>query len=141
MIRIVLADDHSIVREGLCLLLDTEQGFQLIGQGSDGHEALRLVEELGPDVLIVDLSMPGLNGLEVTRQVRQRWPHTRVVIFSMYGADAYVAEAFRNGASAYVLKECIASDVLTAIREVAAGGRYLSPRLSGRGLEMYPPLA
>lgn len=134
---ILLADDHHIVRQGLRALLESEPHFRLVGEAGDGIEAVRLAERLRPDVLVTDVMMPGLNGLEVTRQVTKSVPKTRVVILSMYTNDAYVFEALRNGASGYVLKDSQASDLIKAVREVAAGRRYLSPPLSERALELY----
>ena len=137
MTDILLADDHHLVRQGLKALLDGEPHFRLVGEAGDGIEALKLAERLKPDVLITDLVMPGLNGLEVARQVTKNIPKTRVVILSMYDNNAYVFEALRNSASAYVLKGSQASDLVKAVREVAAGRRYLSPPLSELSLELY----
>jgi len=137
MTDILLADDHHIVRQGLKALLEGEPHFRLVGEAGDGIEAVRLAERLKPDVLVTDVMMPGLNGLEVTRQVTKNLPKTRVVILSMYTDDAYVFEALRYGASGYVLKDSQASDLVKAVREVAAGRRYLSPPLSERSLEVY----
>jgi two-component system response regulator NreC len=134
---IVLADDHHIVRQGLRRLLEDEPDFQVVGDTGDGLEALQLVERLQPDVLVVDLVMPGLSGLEVTRQVNQRSPRTRVVILSMYANEAYVLEALKNGASGYVLKESSGVDLVRAVREALAGRRYLSPPLSEHAIEAY----
>src|SRR5215475_5903134 len=105
MTDILLADDHHIVRQGLKALLEGEPHFRFVGEAGDGIEAVRLAERLRPDVLITDLVMPGLNGLEVTRQVTKATPRTRVVVLSMYANDAYVFEALRNGAMGYVLKD------------------------------------
>lgn len=137
MPNILLADDHNIVRQGLRALLESEPHFHLVGEASDGIEAVRLAERLKPDVLITDVMMPGLNGLEVTRQVTKSSSKTRVIILSMYTNDAYVFEAFKNGALGYVLKDSQASDLIQAVREVIAGRRYLSPPLSERALELY----
>lgn len=137
MPNILLADDHNIVRQGLRALLQSEPLFHLVGEASDGIEAVRLAERLKPDVLITDVMMPGLNGLEVTRQVTKSLPNTRVIILSMYTNDAYVFEAFKNGALGYVLKDSEASDLIQAVREVITGQRYLSPPLSERALELY----
>jgi DNA-binding NarL/FixJ family response regulator len=137
MPNILLADDHNIVRQGLRALLQIEPHFRLVGEASDGIEAVRLAERLKPDVLITDVMMPGLNGLEVTRQVTKSLPLTRIIILSMYTNDAYVFEAFRNGALGYVLKDSQAADLIQAVREVIAGRRYLSPPLSERALELY----
>ncbi|MBP6820177.1 MAG: response regulator transcription factor [Acidobacteria bacterium] len=137
MPNILLADDHNIVRQGLRALLQSEPHFRLVGEASDGIEAVRLAEKLRPDVLITDVMMPGLNGLEVTRQVAKMLPQTRIIILSMYTNDAYVLEALKNGALGYVLKDSQAADLIQAVKEVIAGNRYLSPPLSERALELY----
>lgn len=137
MPNILLADDHNIVRQGLRALLQSEPHFRLVGEASDGIEAVRLAERLKPDVLITDVMMPGLNGLEVARQVSRSLPNTRIIILSMYTNDAYVIEAFKNGANGYVLKDSEASDLIQAVKEVINGNRYLSPPLSERALELY----
>jgi DNA-binding NarL/FixJ family response regulator len=137
MINIMLADDHHVVRQGLRALLAREQNFNLIGEAGDGIEAVRLAGKLKPDVLIADVLMPGLSGLEVARQVAKSLPQTKVIILSMHTNDAYVLEALKNGASGYVLKDSQASDLVQAVHEVAAGRRYLSPPLSERALELY----
>ncbi len=134
---IILADDHRILRQGVKALLEAEPGFRVVGEAADGLEAAQLVERLQPDVLLLDLAMPGLGGLEVTRQVSQRSPRTRVLILSMHDNEAYVVEALRNGAAGYLLKNCSAAELLQAVREVAAGNRYLSPPISERTIEAY----
>jgi len=136
MITIVLADDHHVVRQALKSLLETESGFEFVGEAGDGLEALKVVERLNPRILVCDLMMPGLNGLEVARQVTKD-TKTRVIILSMHSSDAYVSEALKNGASGYVLKDAQASELVHAIREVAAGRRYLSKPLSMRTIDMY----
>ena len=137
MTTIVLVDDHHILRQGLRALLEAEQDFHLVGEAGDGLEAVQLVERLRPDVLVLDLMMPGLSGLEVTRQVCQRSPHTRVIILSMHNNEAYVLEALRNGAAGYVLKDSSVADLVQAVRAVTTGRRYLSPLLSERAIEVY----
>lgn len=137
MISIMLADDHHIVRQGLRALLEIEQHFHLVAEAGDGIEAIRLANKLKPDVLITDVMMPGLNGLEITRQVTKSSPKTKVIILSMYSDDSYILESLKNGASGYVLKDSQASDLVRAVNEVAAGRRYLSPPLSERALELY----
>lgn len=134
---IVLADDHQIVREGLRSLLEAEADFSVIGEAADGRDAVERVERLKPSVLILDLVMPSLSGLEVTRQVRQRVPQTRIIVLSMHDNEAYVLEALRNGASGYVLKDTSAATLVQAVRAVAAGGRYLCGLLSERAIEAY----
>lgn len=136
-LKIMLVEDHEIVRQGLRALLEAESGMQVIGETGDGLEALRLVTQLQPDVLVLDLSLPGLHGLEVVRAVRKQAPQTRVVILSMHATEAHVLQALRNGADGYVLKDCNASVLVQALREVAAGRRYLCPTLSARAVEAY----
>jgi len=133
---IVLADDHHVVRQGLRALLESEPDFSLVGEAGDGLEAVRLAERLKPNVLIVDLMMPGINGLEVTRQVVVHGLQTRVLVLSMHANDAYVLEALKNGATGYLLKNSAASDLVQAVRDVAAGHRHLSPSISERAIEL-----
>jgi two-component system, NarL family, response regulator NreC len=136
-ITILLADDHAVVRYGLRALLEAEPSFRIVGETNDGLQVVELVEKLKPDVLISDLMMPGLNGLEVTRQVSQRSPRTHIIILSMHANEVYVLEALRNGASGYVLKESSGGDLVLAVHEVSAGRRYLSPPLSERAIQTY----
>jgi two-component system response regulator NreC len=134
---IVLADDHRVVRQGLHALLEAEPDFRIVGEAGDGLETVRLVARLQPSVLVLDLSLPGLHGLEVTREVRKQTPQTRIVILSMYSSKVYVLQALRNGAAGYVLKNSEATVLVQAIREVAAGRRYLCPQLSTRAIDAY----
>ena len=136
-LTIVLADDHPVVHEGLRALLEAEPDFTVIGEANDGLEAIRLTAKLQPEVLLVDLGMPNLNGLEVTRQVRKRFPHVHVIVLSMHANEAYVLEALSNGASGYILKESSSTEVIKGIREVAAGRRFLSLSLSQRSIDAY----
>jgi two-component system, NarL family, response regulator NreC len=134
---IVLADDHQLVREGLRLLLEGQPGFSVVGETSDGLQVTELVARLKPDVLVVDLVMPGLGGLDVAREVARRAPRTRIVILSMHSSDAFVVQALRSGASAYVLKDSSGEELVRAIRQALAGRRYLSPPLSEHAIEAY----
>ena len=129
-LNLVVADTHHMVRQGLCALLRTESDFRLAGEAADGVEALRLVERLRPDVLVLDLTMPGLGGLEVVRQTIRRSPQTRTVVLSLRKEEAYVVEALRVGAAGYVLKACGADDLFRAVRETAAGRRFICPCIS-----------
>jgi two-component system response regulator NreC len=141
MTRIVLADDHPIVRQGLRALLEKEPGFSVVGEVSDGLKVADLVEETKADVLVLDVLMPGLGGLDVTREVARRSPKTGIVVLSMHSSEAFVLRALRNGASAYVLKDSSTTELVRAVRQVQAGGRYLSTRLSERAIESYIKLA
>ncbi len=136
-ITLVLADDHIVVRQGLRTLLEAQRDFRVLAEAGDGLEAVRLVEQFKPEVLVVDLMMPGISGLEVARQAKRIAPHTRVVILSMHANEAYVMEALRTGACAYILKESTSEELVRAVREAAAGRRYLSPPFSEQAIELY----
>lgn len=140
-IHILLADDHALVRQGLRALLEAEERFRVVGEAGDGLEALHLVEKLKPDVVVLDLMMPNLNGLEATRRLSRQYQHTKIIILSMYDDEGFVLEALRNGASGYVLKDSTSDDLILAIREVAAGRHYLSPPLSDRAIAAYQQFA
>jgi len=134
-VKVALVDDHPIVRQGLRNLLQTEPSFQVVAEADDGIAGLELVQRVRPDVLIVDLMMPGLNGLDLIKQVLKRLPRLRIVVLSMQSADSYVVEALQSGAAGYVLKETGPSEIIHAIKAVVAGDRYLSPKLAGRVLD------
>ena len=136
-LTLVVADDHRVVRQGLCALLKTEPDFRVVGEAADGIEALRLVERLRPNVLVLDLVMPGLGGLDTAKQTAKASPGTRIVVLSMHSNEAYVVEALRAGAAAYVLKESGADELIRAVREAAAGRRFLSPAISQNALNAY----
>ena len=131
-VRVALIDDHPIVRQGLRNLLQTEPSLTVVGEADDGIAGVELVLRARPDVLIVDLMMPGLNGLDLIRQVLRSQPKLRILVLSMQSADSYVVEALDCGAAGYVLKETGPSEIIHAIRAVVAGERYLSPKLSER---------
>ena len=136
-LSVLLAEDHPVVREGLRAMLEAEGDFQVVGQTGDSSEVGGMVEELRPDVLVLDLIMPGIGGLNALRELSRRRLHTQVVVLSMYANEAYVLEALQNGAGAYVLKQSEAAELVRGIREVAQGRRYLSPPLSQRAVEAY----
>ncbi len=137
MTTIVLADDHQIVRRGLKSLLEIEPGFKIVGESSDGPETINLVENSKPDILVLDLMMGSMNGLDITRQVLDRSPNTSVIILSMYGDESYVIEALRAGAKGYVLKSAPTDELIFAIHEVVAGHRFLSSALTEKALNSY----
>jgi DNA-binding NarL/FixJ family response regulator len=130
MVTVALADDHVVVRQGLRLLLESDPEFVVVGEAADGLEALDLVKRRKPQVLIADLMMPGLDGLETTRRLSRLKLDTRVIILTMYGDEAYLLDALGSGAAGYVVKESAGADLFQAIRDVVAGRRYMSPLLS-----------
>jgi two-component system, NarL family, response regulator NreC len=136
-VTIVIADDHQIVRVGICALLEDEADFAVVGEAGDGLETVQRVESLKPDVLVLDLMMPSLSGLEVLRQIKDRSPKTRAVILTMYADESYVLEALKMGALGYVLKRESASELPEAVRAAAQGRRYLSSPLTERMVEAY----
>ena len=137
MITVVLADDHTIVRQGIRALLEAEKDISIVGETDNGLGAVDMVGQLQPDILVLDLMMGGVNGLEVTRRMRGYSENTGIVILSMYSDESYVVEALRNGAQAYVLKDSTADDLVAAVRTVAAGRRYLSSTLSEQAINAY----
>lgn len=140
-VQILLVDDHAIVRQGLRSLLEAEPNFKVVDEAGNGLEALEKVKKLKPDVAILDLMMPNLNGLEVARQLNKLSLRTKIIILSMYEDEGFVLEALGNGASGYVLKDSDSSDLIHAINEVTSGRRYLSPPLSDRAISAYQQFA
>lgn len=136
-VRVVLADDHEVVRAGLRAMLEHQLSCEIVGEAATGAEAITLTRRLQPDVLVTDMVMPGLSGLEVVRQVTATAPATRIIVFSMHSHDSYVREALRAGATGYVLKESLAAELLVAIQRVLEGRRYVSPALAERLLNAY----
>jgi DNA-binding NarL/FixJ family response regulator len=129
---VLVVDDHAVVRSGLKLLLDAEDDIEAVGEAGNARDAVFRVRSLKPDVVLMDLVMPGESGLDATRRIVQEAPETKVLVLSMQDDPSYVREAFAAGASGYVLKEAADTDVVAAIREVAAGGRYVHPALGAR---------
>ncbi len=132
VIRILLADDHALFRQGLKSLLEAEGDFKVIGEAKDGREALRHALEAKPDVILMDIQMPGLDGVQATQEILREWPQARVVILTMYRQDAYVFEAVKAGARGYLLKDTDAKALIEAIRRVAAGEVLLDAELAGQ---------
>ena len=136
-IRVLIADDHTIVRSGVRLLLEAEPDLRVAAEAVDGIEALSLVEELQPDVVLMDIAMPGMDGLEATRQIKARWPHIQVLVLTMHRQEEYFFEMLRAGASGYVLKGADTGDLINAVRVVAQGGVFLYPTLARRLVQDY----
>lgn len=136
-LRILIADDHTLVRAGFRSLLEKLDGCEVVAETGDGREALRLVGQLQPDVVLMDVKMPGLNGLEATARISRDYPTVRVVILSMYTNEEYVLQALRAGAVGYLLKDAATVELQLAIQAAARGEMYLSPSISKRVLQDY----
>jgi DNA-binding NarL/FixJ family response regulator len=135
--RVLLVEDHVVVRQGIKALLADEPDIEVIGEADNGREALEYVAQLRPDVVLMDISMPGLNGIEATRQIKQAYPEVKVVVLSMHSNEEYVFQVLRAEASGYVLKQADSSEVLTAIRAALSGGSFLSPPISRTVIDDY----
>jgi len=136
-IRVLLAEDHTIVRKGLRSLLDAEAGIEVVGEAGDGREAVRKVQQLSPDIVVMDIAMPGLNGLEGTRQIRKRFPEVKVVILTMHTDEEYILQILASGASGYVVKQAAPRELVSAIQSVHRGGSFFSPSISKKIVEGY----
>jgi DNA-binding NarL/FixJ family response regulator len=137
MIRVLLADDHAMVRKGFRLILEAQPDMEIAGEAGNGREAVDLAEKLHPDVVVMDVAMPELNGIEATRRLAASSPHTRVLALSMHKDSVYVREILRAGARGYLLKDSIDTDLINAVRAVAKGDGYLSPGVSDAVLTDY----
>jgi two-component system response regulator NreC len=135
--RIVIAEDHTILREGLRSLLSSEPELRVVGEAKDGREAIRRVEQLEPDLILMDLSMPRMNGVEAIREIKNRIPETRVLALTVHKAEEFVLEVLQAGADGYVLKDASSRELVMAIRSVLGGQRYLSPAVSQLVIEGY----
>ena len=130
MIRIVLADDHIVMRNGLRLLLERQPDFEVVGEAADGRQTVEICDGLRPDVVVLDIAMPNLNGIEAARQISAKLPHTAIVILSMHSDEGYVLRALKAGARAYLLKDSAETDLINAIRVVTEGKAFFSPAIS-----------
>jgi two-component system response regulator DegU len=126
-VTIVLADDHKVIRQNVRELLEADRAVQVVGEAETGIEALELVDRYHPDILITDIGMAGVNGIEVTRKVKERYPETGTIVFSIHSDGAYISAAFKSGAIAYVIKGSNLEDLLQALLQAVAGGGYLTP--------------
>lgn len=136
-IRILLADDHAVVRQGFKMILGAQPDMEIVGEAGNGREAVDLAEKLRPEVVVMDVAMPELNGIEATRRIADSSPHTKVLALSMHKDSVYVRETLRAGARGYLLKDSPAGDLLSAVRAVASGEGYLSPAVSNAVLDDY----
>lgn len=141
MTTIAIIDDHQLFREGVKRILDFEKTFEVIAEGDDGSEAVAIVEKHRPDVVIMDINMPTLNGVEATRQLIETYPNTRVIILSIHDDENYVQHALKTGACGYLLKEMDADTLIEAVKIVADGGSYLHPRVTHNLVKEYRRLA
>ena len=130
MIRIVLADDHIVMRNGLRLLLERQSDFEVVGEAGDGRKTVEICDTLKPDVVVLDIAMPNLNGIEAARQISSKYPQTAIVILSMHSDEGYVLRALKAGARAYLLKDSAETDLIQAIRVVTEGKAFFSPAIS-----------
>jgi len=130
-IRILLAEDHGIVRQGLRLLIEKQPDMEVVGEAEDGRKAVELVRQLMPDIVITDITMPNLNGVDATRQIVQSFPQVKVIALSIHSKRAFVTGMLKAGASGYLLKECLFDELVEAVQTVSSGGTYLSPKVAG----------
>lgn len=136
-IRIILADDHAVLRHGLSKSLQNEKDMEVIAQAKDGHSTVELAKELSPDVIIMDIGMPDLNGIEATRQIIEELPQIKVIALSMHSSKNFIIEMFKAGASGYLLKDCEFDELVNAIHTVVADKKYISPSISDTVIENY----
>src|SRR5438105_10074850 len=138
-IRILLADDHAVVRQGFKMILSAQPDMEIVGEAGNGREAVEQAEELRPDIVVMDVAMPELNGIEATRRLAASMPHTRVIALSMHKDSVYVREILRAGARGYLLKDSPAGDLVSAVLAVASGESYLSPAVANAVPDDYRP--
>lgn len=136
-IRVLVADDHAILREGIRLMIEAQPEMQVVGEAADGREAISKTLDLKPDVVLMDIAMPVMNGLDATREIKKTVPETHVVVLTMHDGEEYVLQILHAGASGYVLKRAVGSELLSAIRAVHQGGSYLHPTITKRIIDDY----
>lgn len=136
-IRVLIAEDHETVREGLKLIIDTQPDMTVVGEAGDGREAVRLAQRLAPDVLMMDISMPELNGLKAAAKLKRVAPGIKILTLTRHTDQAYLQELLEAGVSGYVLKQSAATDLVRAVRTIAAGGNYLDPAMTGKVFSNY----
>jgi DNA-binding NarL/FixJ family response regulator len=134
-IRVLVADDHTIVRKGLCALLDGDKEIEVVADAENGREVIKKVEQIRPDIILMDITMPGLNGLETTRQLKKRHPKIKILILTMHDNEEYIFETLRAGASGYLVKRTAPDELISAIYAVNRGESFLSPSISKRVIE------
>jgi DNA-binding NarL/FixJ family response regulator len=137
MINVFLADDHTAIRDGMSALIEVEQDIQVVGSAGDGRQAVQQIEKIQPDIVVMDIAMPELNGIDATRQISETCPAVKVIMLSMHDSSEHIYQALRAGAKGYLLKESAGKEVMTAIRSVNSGRRYLSERVQTMVIEGY----
>lgn len=130
MTKIIIVDDHQLFREGVKRILDFENSFEVVAEGDDGIDTVRLYEDYSPDVVLMDINMPQMNGVEATEQLIEKYPEAKVIMLSIHDDESYVSHALKSGALGYMLKEMDADEIVSAIKIVAAGGSYLHPKVT-----------
>jgi DNA-binding NarL/FixJ family response regulator len=136
-VRIVIAEDHTILREGLRSLLSADPNFEIVGEAEDGREAIRCVEKLKPDLILTDLSMPRMNGMEAIKEIRRISPVTKILVLTVHKAEEYILSTFRAGANGYLLKDSTHAELVMAVKKVLSGKQYISPEISEKVIEGY----
>ena len=136
-VRIVIAEDHTILREGLRALFSSSSNYEVVGEAEDGREAIRCVEKIKPDLILTDLSMPRMNGMEAIREIKKRSPDTKVVVLTVHRAEEYILATLAAGAEGYVLKDSTHSELMVAVKNVLSGKHYISPGISEKVIEGY----
>jgi len=136
-VRIVIAEDHTILREGLRSLLSSEPNFEIVGEAEDGREAIKCVEKFRPDLILTDLSMPRMNGMEAIEEIKRQSPKTKVLVLTVHKAEEYILATFRAGANGYLLKDSTHAELVMAVKKVLSGKQYISPEISEKVIEGY----
>src|SRR5574340_928162 len=136
-VRVLIVDDHILFRSGLKLLLEAEPGIEVAGEAKEGSEALNIIEKQQPNVVLMDIAMPGMNGMEATREIKRRWPEIKVLILTMHRSDEYFFEVLKAGASGYILKGAETSDLINAVRVVGRGEVFLYPSMAEKLVKDY----
>src|SRR3989304_1536960 len=136
-IRVLLAEDHTIVRQGIAALLGTESDMEVVGEASNGLEAIELAKKLGPEVILMDIGMRQLNGLEATREIKRLFPSVKILVLTMHDNEEWIFQILKAGASGYLIKDSAMTDLVSAIRAVHRGDSYLSPSISRKVIDDY----
>jgi len=136
-VRIVIAEDHTILREGLRMLLSTNSNFEVVAEAEDGREAVRCVSKFKPNLILTDLSMPRMNGMEAIKEIKRESPDTKILVLTVHRAEEYILATFRAGADGYILKDSTHSELLAAVKKVLSGKHFISPEISEKVIEGY----